>query len=143
MTRPLRTWTGVPVVIDSSVAFKWFDQTEPGADVALELLASHRREEVAIVVPEHLPLEVVNALKCRGAALEDLERAIHALADVELLLAPLDEALLVSAVKIAAEDSLALYDAVFVALAKSIEASLVTADRRQASTRHCPVRLIG
>ena len=92
MSRPLRISTGTPVVIDSSVAFKWFDATEYGADVAVELLREHERDATALIA--------------------------HA-------------------------ERLALYDATFIALASWLDADLVTADRRQAQTDSCRVRLIG
>jgi predicted nucleic acid-binding protein len=51
--------------------------------------------------------------------------------------------MLLSAARISAEERIALYDATFVALAERFEAQLVTADRKQARTRRCGVRLIG
>lgn len=135
--------TGTPVVVDSSVAFKWFDTTESGADVARDLLNAHRRDEVALVAPAHLPLEVVNAYVCRGGLISNTVGVVADLAAMDLLIAPVDDALLISAIRIADAERLALYDAVFIALAATLDAELVTADRRQATTRSCRVRLIG
>jgi len=143
MSRPLRVATGTPVVVDSSVAFKWFDTTESGADVARDLLNAHRRDEVALVAPAHLPLEVVNAYVCRGGLISNTVGVVADLAAMDLLIAPVDDALLISAIRIADAERLALYDAVFIALAATLDAELVTADRRQATTRSCRVRLIG
>lgn len=138
----LRVWTGTPVVIDSSVAFKWFDTSEPGADIAGSLLTAHADEKLALVTAAHLPLEVLNALACRRAALDQLEAAIGFLAGVDLLIAPVDQALLADAVRIADAERHTLYDAAFIALAARIDAELVTADRRQAQTTSCRVRLV-
>jgi predicted nucleic acid-binding protein len=131
------------VVIDSSVAFKWFDALEPGADIAESLLREHQRDEVALLAPAILLAEVVNALISRRTPVADVERAIGFLADVDLLIAPVDAALLTSAAQIAAAEGIALYDATFVALAALLDAELVTADRRQAATDACRVRLVG
>lgn len=139
----LHTWVGEPVVIDSSVVFKWFATEEPGAAEALDLLLRHQAEEIALVAPAHLPLEVVNALGARGRRLEDVEAAVRLLTKTRLLIAPVDDALLAESVRIAATERLALYDAVFVALAAHLDAELVTADRRQAGTGACSVRLLG
>jgi predicted nucleic acid-binding protein len=139
----LRTSTGTPIVIDSSVAAKWFLLDEPGATKAHELLLAHRDESVALVAPALLPLEVVNALACRGLMESDLLDAVAALDAVDLLIAPLDRSLLSASVRVASEDGMTVYDALFVALAEMLGATLVTADRRQASTQRCPVRLIG
>ena len=143
MSRPLRVSTGTPVVIDSSVAFKWFDATEHGANVAVELLREHQRDATALIAPAHLALEVINALVCRGAAVSAIEHAIGFLGDVDLLVAPVDDGLLKEAARIAHTERLALYDATFIALASRLDAELVTADRRQAQTGSCRARLIG
>jgi predicted nucleic acid-binding protein len=138
----LRVWTGSPVVVDSSVAFKWLVDGEPGKEAADELLERHACDEIALLAPAHLPLEVINGLQCRGTAIQDLEMAIRLLADAELLIAPVEDALLVEAVRIARGQRIALYDAVFIALAVHLDAELVTADRRQATTTSCRVRLL-
>ncbi|MDZ4179120.1 MAG: type II toxin-antitoxin system VapC family toxin [Coriobacteriia bacterium] len=143
MSRPLRVSTGRPVVIDSSMAFKWFDGSESGADIALDLLRQHQRDEVALLAPAHMPLEVLNVFASRQMTHLDMERAVGFIADADLLIAPVDEALLIAAVRIAQAEQLALYDAVFIALAAALDAELVTADRKQAATSSCRVQLIG
>lgn len=139
---PLRVATGTPVVIDTSVAFKWFDTSEYGAGVASDLLDAHGRDEIALIVPAHLPLEVMNVHVTRGAGLQRMLEVIEDLTNVDLLVAPVDEVLLADAARIAYAEGLALYDAVFIALASRLDAELVTADRKQASTASCRVRLI-
>jgi len=143
MSRPLRISAGRPVVVDSSIAFKWFDGSEIGADVALDLLRQHKQDEVALLAPLHLPLEVLNIFVSRRMATTDMERAVAFLADADLLIAPVDDALLIAAIRIAEAERLALYDAVFIALAAALDAELVTADWKQAATRSCRVRFIG
>lgn len=143
MNRPLRVATGVPVVVDSSVAFKWFDTSESGADIARDLLHAHQRDDIALVAPAHLPLEVVNAYVCRGGIVSNTVGVVADLAAMGLLIAPVDDALLIAAIRIAEAERLALHDAVFIALAAALDAELVTADRRQATTRSCRMRFIG
>lgn len=143
MDRALRVSTGRPVVIDSSVAFKWFDTTEAGADIAEELLDAHGRDEIALVAPAHFPIEILNVHSSRGASVDMMTAAIQALADADLIIAPVDDELLIDATRIACAERISVYDAVFIALAAHIDAELVTADRRQATTRSCRVRLIG
>lgn len=131
------------MVIDSSVAFKWFDTAERGADVAAQLLREHQRDATALIAPALLAPEVINALICRGATTTAIEQAIGFLGDVELLVAPIDSDLLAAAARIACAERLALYDATFIALAARPDAELLTADRRQAQTGSCRVRLLG
>ncbi len=143
MSRPLRASAGRPVVIDSSMAFKWFDPSEHGADLAVQLLREHGHDETALIAPAHLPLEVINALVCRGADIGSVGRAVQFIADADLLIAPMDEALLLDSAHIAHDEHIALYDAAFIALAARLDAELVTADRKQAATRSCRVRFAG
>jgi predicted nucleic acid-binding protein len=143
MSKPFRVATGTPVVIDSSVAFKWFDASELGSDVAVELLREHRRDETALLAPAHLHLEVINTLVSRKVCRDEIELAIGFLADADLLIAPVDDELLVDAARIAHAERIDLYDATFIALASRLDAELVTADRRQAATCSCRVRFIG
>jgi len=138
----LHVTAATPVVVDSSVAFKWFDTSEPDADQAAELLARHAADEIAIVVPAHLCLEVTHAL-ARRCTPADVARSVDALYAFELLQGPLDRWLVSEAAALASRDGLALYDAVFVALAARLDAELVTADRKQAGTSSCRVRLLG
>ena len=142
MSGASRVWTAAPAVIDSSVAFKWLDPSEPGAQAAIELLRQHQRDEIALVAPPHLALDVLNALISRHADAAAVEQAVALLADAELLIAPLDDTLLAQATQIAFAQGISLQDAVFVALAKTLDAPLVTADRRQACAAAGEVRLI-
>lgn len=134
---------GTPVVIDTSVVLKWFHPDEDGASAAIELLREHERDETVLVAPADLPIEVINVLTYRGAGIDEAEHAVRLLTDLGLLIAPVDESLLVDAARIANTEKIALYDAAFVALAARLDAELVTADRRQAATTSCRVRLIG
>ena len=143
MSSPLRVSTGVPTVIDTSVAFKWFDTSEYGADAAEDLRDAHGRDEIALCAPAHLPVEIVNALACRRADIGEIDVAIDSLNETDLLIAPVDDALLKDAARIARAEGIALYDAAFIALAAALDAELITADRKQAATRSCRVRLIG
>lgn len=134
--------TAAQLVVDASVAFKWFATDEPGADAAARLLTEHADERVALMTPEHLLIEITHALGRRQAG-NHLSTAIDALFDFDLTVIPLDRDLLREAAVISTEERIALYDAVYVALAARFDAELVTADARQAATRSCRVRLIG
>ncbi|MHB9002885.1 MAG: type II toxin-antitoxin system VapC family toxin [Coriobacteriia bacterium] len=142
-SKPLRVATGDPVVIDSSVAFKWFDPSEEGAGVAADLLRAHGRDDIVLLAPSYLVLEVTSALLWRGAGPDSLERAVRFLDDVDLAICPLDPELLIAASRIASNERMALYGAVFVALAARFDAELVTADRKQARSNACRTRVVG
>ncbi len=138
----MRLWAGEPMVIDTSVAFRWLDHSEDRDDLAVELLRKHARDEVALVAPASLPLELMEMLIRRGVEPAGLSQAVDLLASTELLLAPLEGMLLSESVRIAFEEERPLHDAVFIALAALVSGPLVTADAYQATTTACTVRLI-
>ena len=49
------------VVIDTSVAFKWFNEIEEYRDKAKEILATHLKKSDEIIVPNLLYYELSNA----------------------------------------------------------------------------------
>ncbi len=131
------------LVVDSSVAYKWFNKRdESSVDAALELLEAHHARKCLLSAPAHLPAEVANGL--RYARLESAERelAIEGLSGVELALFPLDGPLLSAALTLALRHDLTIHDALFAALAVRLNCGLVTADRVQARVTECPVRLL-
>lgn len=115
---------------------------EHHADAAVELLREHGRDGIALVAPAHLPLEPMNVHASRRVSAEDAEAAVRFLAATDLLIAPVDDELLVDALRIASAERQSLYDAVFIALAARLDAELVTADPRQAETAACRTRLV-
>ena len=84
----------------------------------------------------------VNALRSRRSDAISLSAAARALLRAHLELAPV-EGLTLRAAEIAVEHGLTVYDAAFVALAESLDAELVTADRRLAACSACRTRLLG
>lgn len=131
------------VVIDSSVAVKWFVRDgEPDVEKARLLLDAHLAGDRVIAVPPHLMIEVLNALRFRGLDTTDLQAAAHWLLDARLEIMPIGP-LAVRAASVAVEHGLTVYDAAFVALAESLDAELVTADRRFAACPVCRTRLLG
>lgn len=135
--------SAVRLVVDSSVAVKWYvSEAEAHTAEALDLLGAHRTREAVIAAPSHLLLEVLNALKHRGLAEFELARAADALIGTEIELHPV-ESLVRAATVLASRHSLTLYDAAFAALALELDAKLVTADRRLAESGACRARLLG
>jgi predicted nucleic acid-binding protein len=116
------------VVVDASVAVKWFIH-EPGRPAARRLLDPKSR----LIAPDLIVAEVANAMWRRVVAGEgDARQPPLTAASLPrffarlLPLAPLAA----RAVQIAAELRHPVYDCFYLALAESEEATLVTADRR-------------
>ncbi len=152
------------VVVDSSVAVKWFAPgSEAGVDAALALLEAHREEALELAAPTLMRLEVLNALwAARWAARlteDQLRTAARDLEGFRLAWFEIEAALAAEAAAVATRFGLTVYDSVFAALAIRLDAELVTADRvlatsltasptappatRSAASEACRVRLIG
>ena len=130
-------------VIDSSVAYKWFNaEGEASVSQALALLEEHQSGTRLLAAPAHMSAEVVNALRYVNFTADDLRLAAEGLDATEIVIAPLDAELLKAAVDVALQYDLTIHDALFAALAIELDCELVTADRKQARVRECPVRLL-
>lgn len=130
-------------VVDSSVAYKWFNADEESAvSDALELLRRHVESRAVLAVPAHLPAEVFNGLRYSNLDHDSIALAAEALDEVELAYFPLSASLLKDALEIALAYDLTIHDALFPALAVHLNCELVTADRAHARVQECPVRLL-
>jgi predicted nucleic acid-binding protein len=131
------------VVVDSSVAVKWFVRDgERDVEAARGLLEDHLAGVAVLAAPAHLALEVLNALRSRGLGSGDMQLAARWIMGARLETTPV-EMLAVRAAALSAKHVLSVYDAAFVALAESLDVELVTADRRLAACPACRTRLLG
>jgi predicted nucleic acid-binding protein len=117
----------VSLVVDASVALKWFLSEEPDADRALAVV----RDGIPLIAPDLVIVEVCNAAwrsarlgrispAQMGAIASSLPRFFDGLVGAATL-AP-------RAVAIAGELDHSVYDCLYVALAEAEQATLVTAD---------------
>jgi predicted nucleic acid-binding protein len=142
MSEPLRVITDA-LVVDASVAFKWFfEDREDDVDAARELLTLHRDAEIALCAPELLYLEVTSALRKRGVDVSVMTAASRLLEELMIGWAPIDADLASTAGRLAAEHRISVYDASYAALALHLDAELVTDDRRLAASGACRARLL-
>lgn len=120
------------IIIDSSVAFKWFSQEdEKDVDKALDILDSHLRGKQLIIVPDLIVYELANAwvtksdlpLKRCQVLLKDLENS-------RLKIEAISFRLINEAVTFSKKHSVSVYDAVFAVLAREKSCNLVTADKK-------------
>ncbi len=131
------------LVVDSSVAVKWFEPDELGVKAALTVLDGHQDERYLLAAPTLLRLEVLSALARMGLDETELVQAAGTLEGFRLHFEAVDGELVAHAVKLATRHGLTIYDAVFAALAKRHDAELITADRRLARSDACSARLLG
>ena len=117
-------------VVDASVLVKWFlHQQEANRDRALALRNLHISGRSTIFIPQLALLEVLNAIRFSPKAKEeDGEMALEALQDLHLETKPSEFDVLRKANAIAWAYKIAIYDALYVALAEQLGYPLVTAD---------------
>jgi predicted nucleic acid-binding protein len=116
-----------PLVVDASVAFKWYFE-EPWSDAARRLLSGGR-----LIVPRLFFLETSNILRKRcerkEMSADDARATADSLAELPLEVWA-DHRLVRPALDLALDLRVSMFDAVYVALAVRLQAQLVTADRR-------------
>ena len=119
------------LVVDTSVAFKWFvAYGEQSLDEAVELLEAHRNDEVTLMAPSTVLVEIANTLRY---LVPDPREALGFLGDFEamhiVLFDPTPQRVRRAALR-ASETGMGVYDALFLALAEELECPLVSADRK-------------
>jgi predicted nucleic acid-binding protein len=117
------------IVVDTSVALKWFVREE-GSEAAAGLVGTD------MVAPELLTAELGNALWKKWRRREIAQpQAAQALLELPDIIELLDASALVDrAFEIACELEHPVYDCHFLALAEQVDCSLVTSDTRFART---------
>lgn len=118
------------IILDASVVIKWFSEEE-FTDKALEIRERIRMGEERVIVPDLLLYELANALKYNPSFdANDIGDALASIFDMDMdIVTPILDTLN-SAVTLAFEHNLTVYDAFYVALAKETELTFITADRR-------------
>lgn len=122
--------TRVEYVIDASIAVKWFSKTvEEDLDKALELQRMHMTSECSLVAPDLLIYEVTNALRYnRNLTGEDIKLALASLVYLQMGLVGVESGYLSTAVGLAYDKGLTIYDASYIALALERNSIFVSAD---------------
>ena len=116
------------VVLDSSVAVKWFSEEE-GTLEALELRDSHIKGHARLISTSLLACELANALRYKPDYNKDrLAEAMKNFYRLHLHEAPIDAHLMSSSSEIAFRGNVTMYDAIPVALAVMKKIKCITAD---------------
>ncbi len=139
-----------PVVLDASVAAKWFlrPEEEPLSSEASALLQSYGAGEIRLIVPDLFWAETGNllwkAVRHGRCAREQAEYALESLRELNLSTTPSVE-LFELAFTIALDSGRTVYDSLYVALAVQSKGQFVTADERLANAlaARFPVKWLG
>jgi len=138
------------VVVDASVAVKWFlpENGEGLVRQALALLDAYDKEEIRFVVPDLFFVETASAIwkaVCVGRVPRTFgDQALVLLTQREFATVP-SLKLLDKAFQIAADYGRTVYDCLYVALAVQTKSQLITADERLANSlaARFPVKWLG
>lgn len=134
------------IVLDASVAVKWFLRGEPQVDEAQAILDDVARDPRAYVVPELFMNEVM-AVLCRapGISVEQGKEALSLVESLGLTRVGNGHELMEKAAELAVGWGISGYDAVYVALASLSGGIWLTADARAVAKIRLPdlVRLLG
>ena len=116
------------IVLDASVVVKWFSEEEY-TDKALQIRERFLKGEESIIIPDLLLYELANALRYnRDFNSTDVKDAIASIFDMHIdIIVPISK-LMSSAITLAFDHNITIYDAFYVALAKESDLSLITAD---------------
>lgn len=120
----------IHIVIDASVALKWFLPDETGGLQALDILKKYAEGKVELVAPDLLDYEVFNGLliayRRNRLAKKLAEVASKKFLELQIRHEPVKQDNLIA---LALETGLSIYDAAYLGLAHQIKTQLVTADR--------------
>lgn len=114
------------VVLDASAIAKWF-LIENESDYMKRIRNEIADKKLEAHVPDLIFIEIANVLRYSNLSENDVELGIKAAMKIGLVLHRFEE-LIYDAIKIAFENDLTIYDALYVSLSNSLEAPLITYD---------------
>lgn len=118
------------LVIDASVAVKWYVEEE-GRSKALQLRNDFFEGKLELVSPALVLYEVFNALRYHpGLSAGDISLYVDSLLDMQLDLRMPTVDTNNLAAKLALKEGISGYDAQYLALARKMQTSLITADTK-------------
>jgi len=118
------------LVIDTSVAVKWFSQ-EKDTGSALLVRDAMFTKKVQAQAPDLLLYELANALRYRpGYVYKDVKLAVQSVHDMGIQFVAPSGTLIEHAVKLAFQYDITVYDGCFLALGLITNAPLLSADKR-------------
>lgn len=120
------------IVIDSSVAFKWFS-TDREEDVAKarKLLGDHINNQETIIVPDLIIYELANAWATKSALTEErIQIHLNDLKDIKLSLQSFNFVLIQKAIEFSKKYHVSVYDSLYAVLAQMKGCKLITADNK-------------
>jgi predicted nucleic acid-binding protein len=120
------------VVIDISVACKWFleDERTPDAEIILERILSGEKAAAPLLFEIEIQNALLSAERAKRILAAEVDEALESLHELSIRLQPHDETLAFgNEIALARAYSLSCYDAAYLSVALRLRTELVTADR--------------
>ncbi len=118
------------LVVDASVVVKWYVEEEY-SEKALKIFDDYSDGKLDLLSVQLMPFEVLNSLRFNPEmGVRDLEKVGESLARAQIALFPILDGLYIDSVRIAIEYGTTIYDSTYLALAKSTDCNLCTADEK-------------
>lgn len=119
-------------VLDTSVVLQWFHQTgELHPKEAKRLLDDFRSGKIELLMPDILPVELLNALiKGKGLSSEEANKIVNDLFTMPMRILEISLPVLKESSTLMEKYNIASYDAYFLALAKREECKLISDDSK-------------
>ena len=117
------------VIIDTSVAYKFFDPEEDGYKLALNLLQGHLSGNQTITIPDLLLYELANAWATKTKAQSSkIKDNLSDFKEYKFKVEQVNFDLIADAIELSRKYKISVYDACYAVLAEKNGCDLVTAD---------------
>jgi predicted nucleic acid-binding protein len=117
-------------IVDASIAVKWYVK-EAMRDQALRVIDDFLAERIDLQAPSLLLYELGNALRYHPGSTEaDCADAVKQTRNLGMAIHDLDSSLAETVSMLAFREKITFYDATYLALAKNLNATLLTADKQ-------------
>lgn len=119
------------IVIDASIGVKWFScKDEDNIDLALQVRDLKLKNEIEVTVPDLFFFETMNVLlKKKGFTNEIIHFSLETLYRMDLNIIYPDKEIIDNTIDIARKSKLTFYDSLYIAVAMSRQALLITEDQ--------------
>lgn len=118
------------IVVDASIALKWFHE-EKDSDVARLILKNQQKGEKAIAAPDFMLIEIANAIVTKSAiSSAGLARSLEKLENLDIRLYRVEKELVIRAAYQAKKYKTSVYDMLYAQFARELDTELVTADEQ-------------
>ncbi|MBI4066136.1 type II toxin-antitoxin system VapC family toxin [Candidatus Gottesmanbacteria bacterium] len=118
------------IVIDASVALKWFHK-EKDSELANLILSNQQKGDISIAAPDLLLVEVANAIATKSAiSTAGLAHSLRKLRKMDIRFYRMEQEIVFAAAREAKKYKTSVYDMLYAQFARMLGTELITADEQ-------------